>query len=388
MTIPNTVGHQTPTILVVDDSHEGNRVLCVLLGHEGFLVKSAYGGQEAIEMILDDPPDLVLLDVMMPEIDGLEVLRRIRENPETMELPVIMVTALGDTQDVIEGLELGANDYLTKPPQFEILAARVRTQLKLKRLQDQRRQDILRLRELDTLKDKFLQIAAHDLRNPLNNIVMSAELLDEHKEEFAQIDSEFKRILRMVRMSIRMMQSIINDFLDLQAMQSGQLELERERTSLNDVIDQVLLQFSSYAEQKDVYVQSDLDHDLPDCFADPDRLMQIASNLIGNAIKYSLPGGSVIVTSRPRDGYLRVEVQDDGPGIPEEEMPLLFTPFSRLSNKPTGGEKSSGVGLSIARHLVELHEGTIGADSEAGIGSIFWFEIPVCNQGQSLENGE
>jgi two-component system sensor histidine kinase/response regulator len=388
MTIPNTVGHQTPTILVVDDSHEGNRVLCVLLGHEGFLVKSAYGGQEAIEMILDDPPDLVLLDVMMPEIDGLEVLRRIRENPETMELPVIMVTALGDTQDVIEGLELGANDYLTKPPQFEILAARVRTQLKLKRLQDQRRQDILRLRELDALKDKFLQIAAHDLRNPLNNIVMSAELLDEHKEEFAQIDSEFKRILRMVRMSIRMMQSIINDFLDLQAMQSGQLELERERTSLNDVIDQVLLQFSSYAEQKDVYVQSDLDHDLPDCFADPDRLMQIASNLIGNAIKYSLPGGSVIVTSRPRDGYLRVEVQDDGPGIPEEEMPLLFTPFSRLSNKPTGGEKSSGVGLSIARHLVELHEGTIGADSEAGIGSIFWFEIPVCNQGQSLENGE
>jgi two-component system sensor histidine kinase/response regulator len=388
MTLPNTEGDQTPTILVVDDSHEANRVLCVLLGHEGFQVKSAYAGEEAVEMILDDPPDLVLLDVMMPEIDGLEVLRRIRQNPETTELPVIMVTALGDTQDVIRGLELGANDYLTKPPQFEILAARVRTQLKLKRLQDQRRQDILRLRELDTLKDKFLQIAAHDLRNPLNNIVMSAELLDEHKEEFATIDPEFKRILKMVRMAIRMMQSIINDFLDLQAMQSGQLELQRKRTSLNDVIEQVLLQFGSYAEQKEVDVQSDLAHDLPDCFADPDRLMQIASNLIGNAIKYSFPGGSVVVTSRPRDGSLRVEVQDNGPGIPEDEMPLLFTPFSRLSNKPTGGEKSSGVGLSIARHLVELHEGTIGAESEAGVGSTFWFEIPVCDNGQSAENGE
>jgi two-component system, sensor histidine kinase and response regulator len=388
MIIPNTEGYQTPTILVVDDSHEANRVLCVLLGHEGFLVKSAYGGEEAIEMILDDPPDLVLLDVMMPEVDGLEVLRQVRQHPETVELPVIMVTALGDTQDVIQGLELGANDYLTKPPQFEILAARVRTQLKLKALQDQRRQDILRLRELDALKDKFLQIAAHDLRNPLNNIVMSAELLDEHKEEFAQIDPEFKRILKMVRMAIRMMQSIINDFLDLRAMESGQLELQREQTSLNYVLEQALLQFGSYAEQKEVDVRSDLADNLPDCFADPDRLMQIASNLIGNAIKYSHLGGSVVVTSRLHDGCLRVEVQDDGPGIPEEEMPLLFTPFSRLSNKPTGGEKSSGVGLSIARHLVELHQGTIGAESEAGIGSTFWFEIPACVEGQSLENGE
>ncbi|MEJ2148490.1 MAG: hybrid sensor histidine kinase/response regulator [Chloroflexota bacterium] len=388
MTIPNTESYQTPTILVVDDSHEANRVLCVLLGHEGFLVKSAYGGEEAIEMILDDPPDLVLLDVMMPEVDGLEVLRQVRQHPETVELPVIMVTALGDTQDVIQGLELGANDYLTKPPQFEILAARVRTQLKLKALQDQRRQDILRLRELDALKDKFLQIAAHDLRNPLNNIVMSAELLDEHKEEFAQIDPEFKRILKMVRMAIRMMQSIINDFLDLRAMESGQLELQREQTSLNYVLEQALLQFGSYAEQKEVDVRSDLADNLPDCFADPDRLMQIASNLIGNAIKYSHLGGSVVVTSRLHDGCLRVEVQDDGPGIPEEEMPLLFTPFSRLSNKPTGGEKSSGVGLSIARHLVELHQGTIGAESEAGIGSTFWFEIPACVEGQSLENGE
>jgi len=171
-------------------------------------------------------------------------------------------------------------------------------------------------------------------------------------------------------------------------MESGQLELQREQTSLNYVLEQALLQFGSYAEQKEVDVRSDLVDDLPDCFADPDRLMQIASNLIGNAIKYSHLGGSVVVTSRLHDGCLRVEVQDDGPGIPEEEMPLLFTPFSRLSNKPTGGEKSSGVGLSIARHLVELHQGTIGAESEAGVGSTFWFEIPACVEGQSPENGE
>jgi two-component system sensor histidine kinase/response regulator len=380
MTTPGIEANQTPTILVVDDSHEANRVLCVLLGNEGFQVKSAYGGEEALEMIFHDPPDLVVLDVMMPELDGLEVLRWIRTNPETLELPVIMVTALGDTQDVIQGLELGANDYLTKPPQFEILLARVRTQLKLKRLQDQRREDILRLQALDAMKDKFLQIAAHDLRNPLNNIVMSTELLDEHKDEFAQIDPEFKQILTMVRAAVRMMQSIINDFLDLQAIESGQLELHRERLSLNGVIEQVIFQFGSYADQKAVDVQADLADDLPECFADPDRLMQIASNLIGNAIKYSHQGGSVTVSSRSRDGRLRVEVQDDGPGIPEEEMPLLFTSFARLSNQPTGGEKSSGVGLSIARQLVELHGGEIGAESTSGVGSTFWFEIPARDQ--------
>jgi signal transduction histidine kinase len=313
---------------------------------------------------------------MMPGMDGWEVLHHIRTRYSSTDLAVIMVTALGESQEMVRGLEMGANDYLPKPVQFEVLLARVRTQLKLKELLDQRARDIERLRELDAIKDKFLQIAAHDLKNPLNNIVMSVELLSTPGVLTVEVRPQYDQTVGMIRSAAQVMQAIISDFLDLQTIQNGRLTLKWQDTSLNDVAANVVHQFTPYAKNKQVSLVVELDGAMPICLADPVRLVQVASNLVGNAIKFSPPGAAVKVRTHAGDGRLRFEVEDNGPGIPAAEMGLLFQEFARLSNRPTGGEKSSGVGLAIARHLVELHGGQIGARSEVGVGSLFWFEMP------------
>lgn len=364
------------TVLIVDDSDQVRALLKRVLEDEGHRVKIASNGVEALSVVSEEVPDLVLLDVMMPVMDGLSTLRRLRSEPSTTELPVIMVTALDTVDQVVRGLEMGANDYLTKPIQIEVLMARVRTQLKLKRLQDQRLQDIKSLRELDVLKDKFLQIAAHDLRNPLANITLGLEWLGVLDVGTTGQAEKYNDIMGMMRSATGMMKSIVNDYLALQALRAGTVRLKIAPTNVNDVIRETVEQFEAYIERKRIKVDFDFDRNLPICQTDPRHLSQIVSNLVSNAVKFSPEGSEVHIRTRVRTDTVRVEVQDTGPGILEEEMPLLFKEFARLSNYPTGGEHSSGVGLAIVKHLVGLHGGRVGAESKSGEGSTFWFELP------------
>ncbi len=370
----------TGHILVVDDREEGAKIIALLLREEGYQVDIALRGEAALEKIYANPPDVVILDVMMPDINGMEVLRRLRADKQFAELPVIIVTALGDTTDIVKGIELGATDYLTKPPRFEVLLARVRTQIQLKQLQDQRREDLETLQRLNILKDRFMQIAVHDLKNPLNNIVVGLDLLpryptfDDEEEE-----AEFNQVIAMMNTSTFTMRNLINDFLDLSAIQAGQLELQLSNTDMNKLVEEMVEQFTAYAHEKMLTVETTLDPDIPYIAVDKNRLGQVLSNLIGNAIKFSPPQSNIYVSTRwIRDGgWLRVEVADTGPGISKEAIETLFKQYTTTGNKPTGGERSSGLGLSIARDLVELHGGNIGVDSTFGDGSVFWFEIPA-----------
>jgi two-component system sensor histidine kinase/response regulator len=368
---------QGGVVLIVDDSEKARETLATLLDAGGYDIQMASGGEEALQMIASAPPDVVLLDLMMPDVDGLEVLERLRAHPATAELPVIMVSAFDDAQQVVMALGRGANDYIPKPCDMMILLARVRTQLKLKRLQDQRRRDIQCLRELDALKDRFLQIAAHDLKNPLSHITLGAGLLREADLSTPQGRAETEGIIDLMELAAQVMQTIISDFLDFRALQTGSLALRVEPVALNDLARRIARQYSLSAEKRQIVLELALDPALPECQADPDRLTQAISNYLSNAIKFSPDGAQVILRTRLTEGgFLRVEVEDDGPGISEEEMPLLFEEFARLSNKPLGGEKSSGVGLSIVRRLVELHGGRVGAERHAEGGMRFWLEIP------------
>jgi signal transduction histidine kinase len=368
---------QGGVVLIVDDSKKARETLRDMLGDSGYEIRMASGGKEAIQYIAEDPPDVVLLDLLMPDVDGLEVLERIRNNPATAELPVIIVSALNNTRQIVMGLEHGANDYLPKPCDTMILLARVRTQIKLKRMQDQRRYRIRRLRELDALKDRFLQIAAHDLKNPLSHIMLGVGLLREANLSTLQGRTEFENIVDAMELAATTMKTIISDFLDFQALQTGLLVLRMENVELNELIQRILYQYSLVAETRQIVLEADLDSTLPECEADPNRLAQAVSNYISNAIRFSPDGSRIVVrTTATIEGFLRFEVEDNGPGIPEEEMALLFQDFTRLSSKPTDDEKSSGVGLSIVRGLIELHSGRVGADRRAGGGMRFWFEIP------------
>ncbi|HPV07406.1 MAG TPA: response regulator, partial [Aggregatilineales bacterium] len=239
-------------IVVVDDSPFSTDALVTHMQLEGFDAVAYNDPLEALEALRADPPDLVLLDVMMPGMNGLEVLKTLRAQPSTAGVPVIMLTALDETDDIVRGLDLGANDYVTKPPQLEVLAARVRTQLHLKRLQDQRERDILELRRLSDIKDRFLQIAAHDLRTPVHNITLAVDLLNRHYQRTNCEIPQFDSIMRTMQNSLNVMRSIVNDFLDMQAIRSGSIELALQPVRLNDLVQSVLEQYEQYGRQKNI----------------------------------------------------------------------------------------------------------------------------------------
>jgi signal transduction histidine kinase len=363
-------------VLVVDDDPTTRRLLKFLLEKEGLAVTAKSNGQEALAQIQQDPPDAVLLDIMMPKMSGFEMLEKVRQMPEHSDLPIIVLTALGDQENVIRGLEMGANDYQAKPIQNQELVARVVTQVRMKCLQDQNRENLIRLQELDDLKDKFILIASHDLRGGLSTIRAGLQLLEDGSILDQESTNRITKILSAMKSSVDEMESLVEGFLDLQAIKAGALKLRMRRLSLNSLIEEAIERFQSYADMKSVSLQCDLDKSLPEAMGDPARLSQVMSNLLSNAIKYSLEGRSVVLRTRLAGDWLRVEVQDSGVGVQEEELPLLFQDFTFGQNRPTSGESSRGVGLSITRQLIELHGGRVGAESTPGAGSLFWFQLP------------
>ncbi len=366
----------TPIVLVADDDQGVREILAASLEGLGFSVILASSGTEALELIRSRVPDLALLDFRMPGLSGLEVVQAVRTERSSTALPLIIMSVESESHTIVQALEMGANDYLSKPVALEVLAARVRTQLELKRLQDLHIRHIAELQNLDALKNQFFQMAAHDLRNPLNLIQFGVEMLAMSGDDPLS-DDERERVLDAVRESIQTMKSIIDDFLDLRALKEGNLALAQETLALDQMAGRAVDQFRVYAEQKRISLSFETRDDLPPLTGDPDRLKQVIHNLISNAIKFSPAGARVQVRVTAREGWLRLEVLDSGPGIPPDELPLLFQEFTRLSNRPTGQERSSGVGLSIARRLVELHGGRIGAESAVGHGSLFWVELPA-----------
>jgi signal transduction histidine kinase len=366
-----------PLILLVDDEEDARRLLEALLARKNYRFGEASDGKEVLTAVERETPDLILLDVMMPVMSGLEVLQKLREKYQTAELPIILLTALGSSSDVVRGLELGANDYLTKPFNSAELDARVRTQLRLKRLHDEYRAGMDRMRRLDVTKDKFLQITAHDLKSPLGTIMMGLQILRDATPAAGTIISEYDRVVSMMSFAASAMQAIIDDYLDLETIKAGQLRLSRQHVSLNQQVTSTAEQYRAYADSKGINLAFDLDGNLPSWSGDPDRLNQVIGNLLSNAIKFSPRGTAVKVRTLRRNGALRLEVSDQGPGIPQHDLPQLFQEFARLTNKPTGGEKSSGVGLAISRYLVEAHGGKIGVETNVGKGSLFWIELPL-----------
>jgi DNA-binding response OmpR family regulator len=216
---------------VVDDDPTTQKLLRFLLEREGLAVTVRSNGREALAQIRQDPPDVILLDIMMPEMSGFEVLKTVRATPEHSDLPVIVLTALGDHENVIRGLEMGANDYQTKPIQNRELAARVQTLVRMKSLQDQNRENASRLEELEDLKDKFILIASHDLRGGLSAIRDGLQLLEAGSIPDQESVDRPARILAGMRGSVDEMESLVEGFLDLQAIKAGVLELQMQRLS-------------------------------------------------------------------------------------------------------------------------------------------------------------
>lgn len=354
---------ESASLLVVDDNEDNLDMLSRRLTRQGFSTGLARSGQAAINMVRERRWELVLLDVMMPGLSGMDVLAVIRRTWSAVELPVIMVTAKVQSEDIVSALELGANDYVTKPIVFPVVLARVRTQLRLKRLAES--------------KDEFLRIASHDLKNALTAVRASSEILHKVIAPGAVLTDEASQLAHAVARGADQMNRIIEDFLDFQALQDGQLRLNFSTADLNVIIRDAAAAIDDYARSKGISLRLELVENLPALEADVSRLGQVITNLLSNAIKFSQPGTTTTVRTMDEEEGVLCEVIDAGPGLTDADMLKLFGRYAKLSNRPTGGEKSVGLGLSICKRMIDLHDGDIGARNNERVGATFWFRVPL-----------
>jgi signal transduction histidine kinase len=356
-------------VLIVDDEASNIAILDRLFRAE-YQTMTATRGDAALKLLDEETFDLVLLDIMMPQVSGLDVLKAIRRNAHTAELPVILISARMDENDIVEGLSIGANDYITKPFRLAELRARARTQITLKRLQDERKHTIDELQTAHEMKDRFLRIASHDLKGPLSNLRLAHYLLRKYVEE----NPRPLELLDNADMSIETMQSVIDEFLDVTALQSGKIDLRASAVLVEDVVGSVIKQYELNALKKEIALDV---HGKGAVHADYGRLEQAIGNLVSNALKYSPKGSVVTIGTEQHDAVVRISVADQGPGVPEDERDRLFTQFGKLSARPTDGESSTGLGLWIAKHLTQIQGGEIGVETPPTGGSIFWIEMPA-----------
>lgn len=359
-----------PNILVVDDEPDNRRLLNRILSRTGRITE-APDGRTALDLLAAETFDLVLLDIMMPDMTGLDVLQHIRRDHATADLPVILISALAESDDIVRGLQLAANDYIVKPIDIDVVMARVDTHLKLKQTSDLQKQAIVELEAAQQMKDRLLKIASHDMRAPLSNIRLAQLLLRDHVPG----NADANELLDILEATVVSMQKIIDEFLDVSAVKTTGIGVTLGEVEIAEVVGGVVAQFSRMAFDKQIALVLD---DLPGVVtADHARLEQALNNLVSNAIKYSPRGSTIRLASSVDSDRARITVADQGPGIREDERDRLFLEFSKLSTRPTGGEASTGLGLWIVKQMMNVQGGETGADFPESGGSVFWVELPT-----------
>lgn len=354
-------------VLVVDDNRGDARLAQEAMRDGEFDVMVASSGSAALAMTAQRLPDVVLLDLMLPDMDGAEVLQRIRATEAGRDLPVIIVTGRSDVDDVVAGLSLGATDYVTKPYYPEIVKARIRVHHAAKQGRDE-------LKRISKLKDEFLSVASHDLQNPVSTIIGYAGWLLE--ERAGEMPKAQKDPVARIYKNATFMRELLNDLLDLLKIEAGRMTLYPERTCLEATVAEAIERNVFAATDKGISLEADLDPKLPDLEADALKLQQLLNNLISNGIKFSNPGARVEVRARRAPGGIQLSVSDTGQGIPAAELGKLFRKWGQLSVRATRGEKSTGLGLMIAKKIVDLHGGRIWVESQVGQGTTFHVYLP------------
>lgn len=364
-------------ILIVDDLVENLYSLEQIIEKEDREIISASSGNEALKLARKHEFALVITDVQMPEMNGFEFVEIFRSKKDTQNVPVIFATAINkEKKYVIKGYSEGAVDYLYKPLDPDIVSAKVDIFVTL---HNQKRALELQYQELDTLnklKNKFLGIAAHDIRNPLAIIEFYSKSL---LKELGPILNDSSKIqeLENIFVSTKFAQNLVNDFLDISKMESGNIELEEEMIDVRYFLESNIQFNQIFANKKNINLVGEIKlKDLKTAF-DKNKMNQVLNNLITNAIKFSHEGTSIHLKAQQKGNQLLLSLQDEGQGIPENEITHLFDPFAKTSVKSTAGEKSTGLGLMIVKKIVDAHKGEITVTTKVGVGSCFNIELPI-----------
>ncbi|MEJ5348092.1 MAG: hybrid sensor histidine kinase/response regulator [Desulfosoma sp.] len=353
-----------PKILVIDDE-EIARVSCRrVLAREGMQVSLASSGREGLEKLLCDPCDLVLVDLKMPEMDGVEVVRRIREFDPS--IVTVLITGYATIESAVAAVKEGAYDYLPKPFTPEELLIVVRRGLEKRRLDLESR--ALR-EEKEAMERNFVTMVTHQLRSPLAAILQYFEvLLGGIGGDLSEAQRE---MLSRAKERLESLMQLINDWLDMSRLSEGEIVKRLQPTSLAACVDSALKGLEWAAKEKKVTLEVNLSKDLPLVHADADSLREALSNLVANAIKYNREGGRVVIEAKPQGSCVLVTVEDTGLGIDAKEIPFIFHQFYRGKDREIRAQQGTGLGLTIAQKVVRAHGGTLAVTSEKGKGSVF-----------------
>ncbi len=365
-------------ILVVDDNQANLRLLTDVLSSRNYRVHEALNGPEALRIAQSALPDLVLLDISMPGMDGFEVCTRLKADVSTRDIPVIFISALSDIDDVVRGFEVGGVDYITKPFKFREVLARIASQLTLVRQRQEiealRHQDRQTFESLNRMKNEFIRMATHDLRNPLNvilgyrSVLQRLTVAEEHR---ALMDEA----LQAIDDNVEKMRKLVTDMLDLAQMETS-WQFKPAPVSLAGLLEKAVGNFHLIAEQKGITLALAPPTGDTTVIVDASAITRVVDNLIVNALKYTPPGERIAVRAKLRGQHAIIQVGDTGIGIPPEDVPRVFDAFYRVKRPDVPDVEGTGLGLSIVKAIVERHGGHVDVRSKVGTGSVFSVILP------------
>ncbi len=369
---------QKSLILIVDDHPHNLQVLGNILKKEGYSPALTQNGVQALEFVKKKQPYLILLDIMMPEMSGLEVCRKLKQSPATKDIPVIFLTAKTETEDIVEGLELGAVDYVTKPFNHRELMARINTHIELKTAKqlivlqkEQLKQTVEELKQANATKDKLFSIITHDLKNLFNALLgFSEELVNNNN-----LDTEGRQDIQVIQQTSKQGYKLLKNLLEWAKSQTGKTAFQPTELNLKAVV-AVIIDFTmNNAQSKNITILSDI-LETTLVFADENMLNTVLKNLLSNAIKFTPANGTVAISCEEKDTEVEISISDTGIGIKPEDIDKLFKIDVSHTTIGTGKEEGTGLGLILCKELVEKNGGSIWVEGEEGKGSRFYIRLP------------
>jgi signal transduction histidine kinase len=361
-----------PLVLVVDDNPQIFQVLGNMLDENGCSPAIAQNGVKALEFVKIKPPDLILLDIMMPDMDGLEVCSKLKQDVATKDIPIIFLTAKLEKKNVIKGLELGAVDYVTKPFNKKELMTRVNTHLKLKATEEQLKKTVDELKQANATKDKFFSIISHDLMNPFNTLMGMASILA-NDYDFIGADKRKKFINNILQASTTGY-NLAENLLSWSRTQTGKIKVTPVILDLGSIVDRNLEFLESQAKKKNIKIFCCFDN--TSVFADANLFDTVIRNLLSNAIKFTPENGKIEISASRKNDFVEISISDNGVGIKPDRLDKLFDVGVTQTTMGTSGEKGTGLGLILCKEFVEKNGGSIRVESEDGKGSRFYIHLP------------
>ncbi len=357
--------NENTLILLVDDIPENISVLYETLSDKEYLFAVATNGNEAFTAVETEKPDLILLDIMMPDISGFEVCQKLKQDPKTSDIPVIFLTAKSELDDKVQGFRLGAVDYITKPFEAEEVKARVATHVRLRKSEQH-------LIELNATKDKLFSIIGHDLRGPIGNIRDALEMI----MQGVIVTDMIEEFLESMSKEAKQTYNLLENLLYWARTQQNEMEQNPENLFLQEITANMFELLGSLAATKSIDLINDIDlHHT--AYADKNMIETVLRNLISNAIKFTPEYGKISVTTEIQNDTINISVIDTGVGISQENKVKLFSKSLYYTTYGTNNEKGSGLGLMLCKEFVERNNGKIRVESKVGEGSTFIVSLPV-----------